>query len=533
MFVPTQLFIASFCLLLLLGHPCSGDKDLKSTTEDMALNEIDVSEDPTAQQTRVHVDVRHPSGRRVASGSHNHQHRLSSSGQTDDSHPSSTRISHLHPSSTTRGHLSERQIPVRAHHSGTYGQYARRPTISYPRRSHRLSGLYGASTYSTVPRPQNPYSGYGYPRSLYPTTSFRKPFRPDSPFVARPHPYRPLPDPAATPTPFSSIHSITPVASVPIPATPISNLPHPYLPLMGVSRPFSPQLPEDALINQVDVRLSPTDPFIDSVNQAVSRDLFHDPSNFVYPESPFVNPNELPGPRDTHFNVNHDLSPAGSTYVIQNVPFVTQHDPSFASFDGSFDNGQPFSSLDLSFLNHGASPFVKNEYGFANPNTPVVDRDGTVINQGSASSYINRYIPYTPVLNQGSSFTDQPSFNQVSSSTVKPFTSIAFNSLTDQGVRAFNTRYPFETQNNIVSQSINPFDDQALYDDDFINPNVQILGGSLAIPITTQSLANPTSPFENQVHPYPLVSPHTTSSHFNRGRSYGKYYTKKYNHFVK
>lgn len=536
-----RLFVASVCLLLLLGHPCSGDKDLKSAAEDMALNEVAAPEEPTAQQTRVHVDVRHPNGGKVASATHKHEHRFPPSGHTDDSHPSSTRVSHLHPSSATHRHSSGRQTRLRAQHSGSYGYYPRRPTVSYPYRLHQLSGSYDVSPkYSPVSRPHGLYTSYGHPRSYYPATGFRKSYRPDNPFsAALPRPNMPFSATALPSTPLSTIHPVAPFASLPI--SPFSDLPRPDLPPVGVSRPFSPQLPEDALINQVDVRVNPNDPFVDSVSQAISpnnfafpRDLFRDPITFVYPESPFVNLNGLVSPRDAHFNVNHDLSPAGSTYDTQEIPFVNQYDPSISTFDGSFVNRQPFSPLEGPFLIQGASPFGNNDNVLVNLNTPVVERDSRLINQGAASSYNNIYTSYIPINNQGSTFRDQPFVDQVSPSNVNPYTSYnAFNPFVNQGVRTFKNRYPFLDQNNIVNQGVDSFDAQVLHadEDDSIIQEVQLLDDPLNAPVATAPLANPSSTFVNQIYSYPLMFPYSTSSHLARGGSYGKYYTKNYNHF--
>lgn len=510
----------------------------------MTINEVVDPEEPTAEQTKVHVDVRHPNGGTVASATHMHRRRLPTPGHADDSlHSSSTRISDLRPSSATHRHLSGRRTRVNAQHSGTYGQYPKRPTASYPYRLRQLGGTYGVSPkYSPVSQPTGPYTSYGNPRSHYPATTFRRSYRPDNPFFAAlPRPYRPISATALPSTSLSAIHPVSPIAS--LPTSHISDLRRPDLPPVAVTRPFSPQLPEDSLVNQVDVRVNSNDPLVDSVSQAISsnnfafpRDLFRDPSTFVYPESPFVNPIELESPRHAHFNVDHDLSHAGSSYVTQETPFVNQYDPSITTVDGAIVSRQPFSPFEVS-LNQGASPFGYNDDIFLNLNTPVVDRNSRVTHQGAASSYNNRYTPYIPISNQGNTFEDQPFVNQVAPPHVNPYTPYnnGFNPYVNQGVRNFNYRYPFLDQHNILNQGVGSVDDQVLHADeeDFIIQEVQPLEDTLNVPVPAAPLVNPSFTFLNRNSPYPLLYPYSTSSHLARGGSYGKYYTRNYDQFRK
>ncbi|XP_063879396.1 uncharacterized protein LOC135110698 [Scylla paramamosain] len=400
-----KAFVASLCLLLLLlGHSCRGDNMLKGAMEDTAVNEVDASEDHFAAEEEVKALPPSPD-------THH-----------EDSHPASSQVS-LH-SLPTRRYPGRTRDPHAAHSPRRRGQYPRVTTYRHSLPSKRrqpLRRIYGVAPH---PASQGFYSPYRFSPPHFPVVSdravrFRDSARPDgassrfpdSPTfsVSQPYPH----------TPFSaSFRPFTPFSFVPRPVTPNtalvppSSLPRPdtsvpFPPQRLVPRPVTPTTSDDSFLSLVDVRSAGVFPgdtlpqdstghlgdptnHVHNVNDLPSpatdpRNLMYDPRNFVRPNvdlTGIVDHRVARPAQDSDIFFASDLRPSGSSV---RPSFASQNRPCSANTVSRVVNSPPFANHEP-VLHGGVLTFAGRGDSFVNPlSTPIVDRDGSVINQGVPS----------------------------------------------------------------------------------------------------------------------------------------------------
>ncbi|XP_045120183.1 uncharacterized protein LOC123509730 [Portunus trituberculatus] len=373
-----------------------------------AVNEVDATENPMAAEEE---------GKAPPPSLDTHP---------EDSHPASSQVS-LRPLSFQR-HPDRTRDPQAAPSPRPLGQYPR-VTFSYRHGLPATRRQPLRRDYGVVPRPapHGLYSPYRFSRPHLPFVSdravpFRGSVRPDG--ASSRFPDAPTP---SVPQPLPHFHPFTPSSLEPRPITPNTVLvpPSPMLspvtfpPPLLVPRPVTPTTPDDSFLSQVDVRaagvfpsdLLPQDPtgpvgdpasHVDNINDLHApttdpRNLFYDPRNFVRPNVDLTDIVDLRvalPDQDSGIFLAPDMRPSGSSVSRS---FVNQNRPCSANTKvvrSRIVNPPPFVTHEPK--SHGVTrTFVDRGDNFVNPlTTPIVDRDGNVINQG-VPSLANYYTHFT------------------------------------------------------------------------------------------------------------------------------------------